>query len=638
MSSLLPNNATPQEVAIEQATARIGNVDVPIRTLWDPENCPADILPWLAWAFSVDKWDATWTEAQKRAIVAGAIFVHQRKGTPAAVKEVVNAIFGGGDIVEAWQDVDLSAHEFKIVTTGTFTADAQFAELIDLVDGAKPVRSHLVAVQILRASTRRLYFGTATRSGGKTTLRGRLAIDPDALDLFYGVATRYATRTTIDAQDPSFAVNGFEPEFVASFDKSSPDVKRWNYYRANGVEVDFSKAFDFARAGGATYVDATGTIQTAAANVPRVGHHVWDGSAWVNEGLLYESEARTNVFSYNKFDDAALQSTSQTLGASVQIGGSGSGVTTEVVAVGLEGGIPYFDWDVSGTNTGGSTLFIVIRDTASIAAVDGDTYTVSANLKLVSGSVTESNNLQFYCHFRDAGDALISAPAFVLGASLTSQWQRFHASFTGTGASISKIVDKGIFLRVSAGGSVNFRVRIGGMQVEKAPTPSSYIPTAGSTVTRAAETNSTDNATYDASAMWGVMKGTETYADLGTAGQVELLDWRDDVDNRITITLDTDGAETGEITLTMVNGGASASVAVDAMTPGINQALSLAWRVTGSEIAISCNGGAAVSAATAIGIPDLSAASIVLEGMGARALITQGTGDIGDTGIEEASA
>lgn len=198
MSSLLPNNATPQEVALDLTTARIGNVDVPIRTLWDPESCPADILPWLAWAFSVDKWDATWTEAQKRAIVAGAIFVHKRKGTPAAVKEIVNAIFGGGDIVEAWQDVDLSAHEFKIVTTGTFTADEQFAELIDLVDGAKPVRSHLVAVQILRASTRRLYFGTATRAGAFIGVRSRLSIDTEPQAVNVGIATLVAVKTTIE--------------------------------------------------------------------------------------------------------------------------------------------------------------------------------------------------------------------------------------------------------------------------------------------------------------------------------------------------------------------------------------------------------------------------------------------------------
>jgi hypothetical protein len=36
-------------------------------------------------------------------------------------------------------------------------------------------------------------------------------------------------------------------------------------------------------------------MQTAAVNVPRIGHHVWNGSAWVNEGLLHESEARTNL-------------------------------------------------------------------------------------------------------------------------------------------------------------------------------------------------------------------------------------------------------------------------------------------------------------------------------------------------------
>ena len=49
------------------------------------------------------------------------------------------------------------------------------------------------------------------------------------------------------------------------------------------------------RASSATYVDANGILQTAAINEPRVGHHIWNGSAWVDEGYFHESEARTNL-------------------------------------------------------------------------------------------------------------------------------------------------------------------------------------------------------------------------------------------------------------------------------------------------------------------------------------------------------
>lgn len=197
MNSLLPDHSTEAERAIEQATARLGNVDVPITRLWNPATCPADILPWLAWAFSVDRWDPMWTEAQKRAIVAGSIFVHKRKGTPAAVKSVINAIFGGEDVVEAWQDEDIGAHEFKIVTTGTFSADRQFDELIDLVDAAKPVRSHLVAVRIQRSSARRLYFGTGNRSGTFIRLRSRLSVDAPPQQVNIGGAAMIAAKTKI---------------------------------------------------------------------------------------------------------------------------------------------------------------------------------------------------------------------------------------------------------------------------------------------------------------------------------------------------------------------------------------------------------------------------------------------------------
>jgi len=44
-----------------------------------------------------------------------------------------------------------------------------------------------------------------------------------------------------------------------------------------------------------TYVPTNG----AAEYLPRVGHHVYNGSAWVNEGLLIESEPRTNLVTYS---------------------------------------------------------------------------------------------------------------------------------------------------------------------------------------------------------------------------------------------------------------------------------------------------------------------------------------------------
>jgi hypothetical protein len=42
---------------------------------------------------------------------------------------------------------------------------------------------------------------------------------------------------------------------------------------------------------GNSYVPTT----SSAVYLPRRGHHVYNGSAWVNEGLLHESESRTNL-------------------------------------------------------------------------------------------------------------------------------------------------------------------------------------------------------------------------------------------------------------------------------------------------------------------------------------------------------
>lgn len=88
-ASLLPPNATAPERALEQATARIAAVPVPLRALWNPLTCPASLLPWLAWALRVREWDSNWPEATQRAVIAASVPVHKHKGTLGSIKQAL---------------------------------------------------------------------------------------------------------------------------------------------------------------------------------------------------------------------------------------------------------------------------------------------------------------------------------------------------------------------------------------------------------------------------------------------------------------------------------------------------------------------------------------------------------------------
>lgn len=84
---LLPPNATPQERALSLAADRLP--DAPVKHLWNPQTCPAGILPWLAWALSVDEWDPAWPEQTQRNTIAASIEQHRRKGTIGALRQAL---------------------------------------------------------------------------------------------------------------------------------------------------------------------------------------------------------------------------------------------------------------------------------------------------------------------------------------------------------------------------------------------------------------------------------------------------------------------------------------------------------------------------------------------------------------------
>ncbi|WP_447928390.1 phage tail protein I [Vreelandella sp. EE27] len=87
---LLPPNRSQLEA--RTAASHPLALPVPLRTLWNPATCPAELLPFLAWAFSVDVWEADWPDATKRAVIAESFAVHRIKGTRLAVEKALAAM------------------------------------------------------------------------------------------------------------------------------------------------------------------------------------------------------------------------------------------------------------------------------------------------------------------------------------------------------------------------------------------------------------------------------------------------------------------------------------------------------------------------------------------------------------------
>lgn len=159
-NSLLPFNATSQERALAQATANLDHMPLEVGKLWDPDNCPAALLPWLAWAMSVDEWDSQWSEQTQRDLIKNAAYTHRQKGTVGAVKKALSSLGVTVDFLEWFEDVhDILlapihskqpytfvfiawANENPYTSNDVFLNPQLYDAIERIVNQTKPVRSH----------------------------------------------------------------------------------------------------------------------------------------------------------------------------------------------------------------------------------------------------------------------------------------------------------------------------------------------------------------------------------------------------------------------------------------------------------------------------------------------------------------
>lgn len=153
--SLMPPNSTSIERDIEQIAAGVEDIALPHRSLWNPDTCPVALLPWLAWALSLDSWKSYWPESVKRARIKAAMEIQRHKGTAKSVRDVVTSFGGALSLKEWWQNNPPTApYTFDILLTvgAGMPATAEYQQdIIDDVSRTKPVRAHFTMTAGLSA-------------------------------------------------------------------------------------------------------------------------------------------------------------------------------------------------------------------------------------------------------------------------------------------------------------------------------------------------------------------------------------------------------------------------------------------------------------------------------------------------------
>ncbi|WP_072159933.1 phage tail protein I [Pluralibacter gergoviae] len=190
MNSLLPPSSSDWLRSAEAGTARLSGITVAIRTLWTPTACPVELLPYLAWALSVDRWDKGWPADKKIASIQQSYWIHRRKGTRAAVRRVIEGMGFSATFAE-WFDVGDPPGTFRVeidVNDEGITPKT-LEELNRLISESKPVSRHLAEVLISTSGSGSAWVGCGLVDGTILSVFPEGYVPPDCI--FYDGVAHY---------------------------------------------------------------------------------------------------------------------------------------------------------------------------------------------------------------------------------------------------------------------------------------------------------------------------------------------------------------------------------------------------------------------------------------------------------------
>lgn len=255
---------------------------------------------------------------------------------------------------------------------------------------------------------------------------------------------------------------------------------------SDGIETgDILDAITLTRSSRATYFDSNGVFQVAENDVARFDH---DPSTLQPIGIRVEN-ASTNLIR-NPRGEGAVAGTPGTPPTYWAIE-NGGGTSREIVGFGVEDGIDYIDVRFFGTVASATALVIRSEPQNYITAAVGETFTASAFVRLVGGSLAGVPTAAMW-----VWEALPNGnPNGQTGTAFTPtgaplRTQRYRHTRTMANAGTERVFQQ-VRLTPATGATIDITLRVGFPQMEKLPYPTSVIlPPVG---TLAQSTRATDN-------------------------------------------------------------------------------------------------------------------------------------------------
>lgn len=139
------------------------------RTYAAIQTMPERVLDMLAVELRTPAYDEAYPIETKRSLVINSLLYFARMGTPSAVNNLIETIFGKGYITE-WWEYGGNPHHFRVTGIDLRQVFKNYENFIKIMEAVKRKSSVMDALTAISKVTGTVYFGTAVRTAKAVTL------------------------------------------------------------------------------------------------------------------------------------------------------------------------------------------------------------------------------------------------------------------------------------------------------------------------------------------------------------------------------------------------------------------------------------------------------------------------------------